>query len=195
MSGQRTGWGLPAQLGSQRPSGLRMLQLAVQRRFALHDTRGNSSFTSSVFCSISKWKLVDFSETVVFQEEPVEPGSYPRAPLVDEGVAPLNKDQQRQDGLSCWTMHSGQTTPSAVCWCQDSMMDWFSCFSLQPPEDSSCSQGVPLGLCRNKEVCLNLITKSLHLLCLVQSQTDYFFVHYFLHEFNNVRICSIYCSH
>lgn len=36
---------------------------------------------------------------VVFQEEPVEPGSCSRAPLVDEGVPPLNKDQQRQDGL------------------------------------------------------------------------------------------------
>lgn len=53
------------------------------------------------FAQFTNEKLPAFSETVVFQEEPVEPGSYPRAPLVDEGVPPLNKDQQRQDGLGC----------------------------------------------------------------------------------------------
>lgn len=41
MSGNRTGLGSPAQLWSQRPSGLGTLQLSVKRTFALRDTPGS----------------------------------------------------------------------------------------------------------------------------------------------------------
>lgn len=46
----------------------------------------------------------------------------------------LNKDQQKQEGLSHWTLHPGQILPSIVCIeCHRSMIgntDCFSCFSI-----------------------------------------------------------------
>lgn len=125
---------------------------------------GSSSLVFSMFCWI--WKLRDFCEIVVFQEEPVEPGSYLRAPLVDEGVPPLNKDQQRQDGLGCWPVHWGQATISGYAGCQGRMMDGFSCFSLQPPDDPPCSAAVPPASQAKKHIFSNLTTKSLNLMYL-----------------------------